>query len=64
MMNQAQAKAYGKKIGCKYYVRSTTGGLFGGFTTLESAQNCKKRWEEQLKNDPWNKGVELIITKH
>lgn len=41
MMNKKQAIAYGKKIGCKFYVKNGNGGLLGGFTTLEAAKRCK-----------------------
>ena len=61
MMNKKQALAYGKRIGCKYYVKNSNGGLLGGFKTLEAAQACKARFEQELKNDPWNKGVTVYI---
>lgn len=63
MMNRAQAEAYGKRIGCRYYVKNSNGGLLGGFKTLEAAEACKSRWEREYKNDPWAKGVRVYIER-
>lgn len=57
MMNRAQAEAYGKKMGCKYYVYNSNGGLFGGFQTREAAEECKRKWE----NDRWAGGIAFFI---
>ena len=29
MMSRASAEAYGKRIGCRYYVKNNKGGLYG-----------------------------------
>lgn len=64
MMNKEAAIAYGKQIGVRYYVKTSTGGLIGGFTTLEAARECKSRWEKDDKTNPWTKGTtKFIITK-
>lgn len=44
MMTRAAAEAYGKSIGCKYYVVNNYGGLYGGFTTLDAAKACLRKW--------------------
>jgi len=56
MMNKAQAVAYGRRIGVKYYVKNSLGGLLGGFTTLEAAEACRIRQERELRNNPWVDG--------
>ncbi|MCD7902664.1 MAG: hypothetical protein LUF91_02640 [Oscillospiraceae bacterium] len=61
MMNQKQALAYGRKKGCKYFVRNSCGGLLGGFTTMQAAKDCKERWAKEYQNDPWNSGVTVYI---
>lgn len=61
MMDQTQAMLYGRKKGCKYYVRNSNGGLLGGFASYKSAAECKARWEEEYRDDPWNDGVTVYI---
>ena len=63
MMTRAGAEAYGKRIGCKYYVMNDRGGLMGGFIKLEDAENCKKRFEKEIKNNPWDNTVKYFIEK-
>ncbi len=63
MMNKAQAIAYGKRIGCKFYVYNENGGLLGGFTTREAAERCKAEWELDYSTDPWNKGMKCYIVE-
>ena len=41
MMNREQAIAYGKRTGCRYFVKNSNGGLLGGFTTREAAESCR-----------------------
>lgn len=53
MMNKAQAIAYGKSHGVKYYVKNSLGGLFGGARTYEQAVEMKARWEAEVANDPF-----------
>ena len=48
MMNQKQAISYGKKIGVRYHVRNSNGGLLGGTKTLEAAKEMQKTKEELL----------------
>ena len=61
MMNQNQAISYGKKIGVRYHVRNSNGGLLGGTKTLEAAKEMQKKWQRQYTNDPWNKDVKVYI---
>ena len=56
MLNKSQAIAYGQRIGVKYYVKNSLGGLLGGFTTLEAAEACKARQERELNNNPFVDG--------
>ena len=64
MMNRAQAEAYGKRIGVRYYLKNTNGGLYGGYTTLEAAKEAKKRFEAEDKRNPWTKGTtKFLITE-
>lgn len=64
MMNRAQAEAYGKRIGVRYYLKNTNGGLYGGYTTLEAAKEAKKRFEAEDKTNPWTKGTtKFLITE-
>lgn len=51
MMTRTAAEAYGKRIGCRYYVKNNRGGPIGGFKTFEAANDCKKRWEKENKTD-------------
>lgn len=64
MMNRSQAEAYGKRIGVRYYLKNTNGGLYGGYTTLEAAKEAKKRFEAEDKTNPWTKGTtKFLITE-
>lgn len=42
-MNKAQAIAYGKRNGAKYYVKNSLGGLYGGTKTYEQAVSTRLR---------------------
>ena len=57
MMNRGMAIAYGKSIGVRYYVKNQHGGLYGGFKDRKSALECKKKFEEDDKTNPWTKGT-------
>lgn len=61
MMNLNQAVAYGKRVGVKFYVRNTNGGLMGGTKTRKQAQAMKKEFEERYKNDPFGKDLKFYI---
>lgn len=61
MMTRVQAEAYGKRIGVRYYLKSTTGGLFGGYKTREAAQEAKKRFEAEDRMNPWAKGTTRFL---
>lgn len=61
MMNLNQAIAYGKRVGVKFYVRNTNGGLMGGTKTRKQAQAMKKEFEERYKNDPFGKDLKFYI---
>ena len=61
MMNLNQAVAYGKRVGVKFYVRNSNGGLMGGTKTRKQAQAMKKEFEERYKNDTFNKGLKFYI---
>ena len=64
MMNRAQAEAYGKRIGVRYYLKNTNGGLYGGYKTLDAAKEAKKRFEAEDKTNPWTKGTtKFLITE-
>lgn len=56
MMNKQQALAYGKRIGVKYLVKSTAGGLYGGYQTLDDAKQALKRFERKDKTNPFTEG--------
>ena len=61
MMNKEQALNYGKKIGVKYLIKNSNGGLLGGTTTKEAALEMQKEWQQNYKNDPWNKELKVYI---
>lgn len=64
MMNRAAAEGYGKRIGVRFYLKNTNGGLYGGYKTLEAAQEAKKRFEKEDRKNPWTKGTtKFIITE-
>jgi len=64
MMSRAEAEAYGKRIGVRYYLRNTEGGLYGGYTTLEAVQEAKERFEKEDKKNQRTKGkTKFIITE-
>lgn len=52
-MNKEQAIAYGKRMGVKYYVKNSLGGLLGGTKTYEQAVEMKSRREAEMANDPF-----------
>lgn len=60
-MNRDQAMAYGKRIGCRYFVKNANGGLLGGFTTREAAEEYRLRCEKEYRTDPWNRGMKVFI---
>lgn len=57
-MNKEQAIAYGKRMGVKYYVKNSIGGLLGGTKTYEQAVEMKSRWEAEVAND-----IKVFIVK-
>lgn len=61
MMNRHEAEEYGRKMGCKFYVRNNQGGLLGGFRTREAAEQHKAKCEEELRTNPFCKGEEIRI---
>lgn len=61
MMNRATAVAYGKAVGVKYYLKNTSGGLYGGYKTLAAAKNAMKRFEAEDKRNPWTKGTTKFV---
>ena len=61
MMTRAAAEAYGKRIGVRYLVKNTHGGLYGGYKTLEAAQAEKARFEAEDKRNPWTKGTTRFL---
>ena len=61
MMTRTAAEAYGKRIGVRYHLVSTTGGLFGGYTTLEAARDAKRRFEAEDKKNPFTNGTTRFL---
>lgn len=61
MMNLVQAINYGNKIGVKYLIKNSNGGLMGGTVTYEDAIKMKKEFEKELEDDPWNKDLKIFI---
>ena len=61
MMSREQVMAYGRKIGCKFYVRNSNGGLLGGFTTREAAEKYKAEEERRLRKDRLNHKLKVYI---
>lgn len=61
MMNLNQAIAYGQRVGVKFYVRNSNGGLMGGTKTRKQAEAMKKEFEERYKNDAFNKNLKFYI---
>jgi hypothetical protein len=61
MMNREQALAYGKKTGCKFLVKNTNGGLYGGFVDRADAEREKSRREKEIRENPWCKGENIKV---
>lgn len=61
MMNQNMAISYGKRIGVRYYVKNTHGGLYGGYVNRKDALDAKKRFEIEDKSNPFTKGTTKFI---
>ena len=61
MMNREQAMAYGWQIGCRYYVKNTRGGLYGGYTTRAAAEEARRQFEKELRANPWEKGSNVRV---
>lgn len=57
MMNRREAEAYGQEIGCRYFVRTDTGGLLGGFTKRKDAEKCMARFAQEAEEA----GVRIYI---
>lgn len=47
--------AFGKQIGCRYYVYNENGDLLGGCATLEAAEKLKAKFEREYKTNPKNR---------
>lgn len=62
MMTKDQAIAYGRRTGVRFYVENSFGGLLGGFTTRERAEQCKAEWEKEYKNDPFCRGLTVTVS--
>lgn len=63
-MTRKQVEDESKRQGYKYYVRGSTGGLFGIFKNRADAEDCKKRHEKMLRESPWgNPGIKVYIDK-
>lgn len=60
-MNRDQALAYGKKRGCRFLVKNTNGGLYGGYTNRADAELAKMRWEKEICENPWCKGENIKV---
>lgn len=60
-MNLKQAISYGNKIGVKYLIKNSNGGLMGGAVTYEDAIKMKEKFEKELENDPWNSDMKIFI---
>jgi hypothetical protein len=61
MMNRDQALAYGKKIGCRFLVKNSNGGLYGGFINRADAEREKLCRERELRENPWCKGENIKV---
>jgi hypothetical protein len=42
-------------------VKNNKGGLYGGFKSKEAAEACRRRWEREEGNNPWNFGLIVFI---
>ena len=56
MMNLNQAIAYGRQIGVRYIVCTSSGCIFGGTKTRKDAEAMKRRFEIEDRNNPWTRG--------
>lgn len=61
MMNKEQAKRHGKKVGVKFYIRNSKGGLLGGTKTREQAEKMKREFQKEYDNDPFNDDITVYI---
>lgn len=61
MMDYYGALAYGRRVGCRFYVYNSNGGLLGGFKERKDAERCKAEWEARFRTDPWNKDLKVEI---
>ena len=52
---------YSKPI--KFEVKNSNGGLLGGSPTLDGAKEIARKQIEELKDDPWNKGMTVHIER-
>ena len=53
MMTLQQALAYGRQVGVRYYVVTQNGAVYGGATTREYAEEMKRRFERENRNNPF-----------
>ena len=58
-MTKDEAIAYGKRTGVRFYVKSNTGALMGGYKTREKAEDAIKRFSDDAKMNPFLKGVKV-----
>ena len=61
MMTLDGAIAYGQRIGVRFYVKTSTGAVYGGTKTREQAEAMKHRFEADDRRNPWTKGTTKFV---
>ena len=61
MMNREQAIAYGKRTGCRYFVKNSNAGLLGALPR-GSGGKLPDLLGERIPDGPWNRGLKVFVT--
>lgn len=63
-MNEKQAIAYGRTIGVRYHIFNSLGRVVGGTKTLEQAEDMKRRFEREERDNPFTGGTIRFEIRH
>lgn len=61
MLNLNQAIQHGRAVGVRFYIKTSSGAIFGGTKTREQAEAMKRRFEAEDRQNPWTKGTTKFV---
>ncbi len=61
MLNLNQAIQHGRAVGVRFYIKTSSGAIFGGTKTCKQADAMKRRFEVEDRQNPWTKGTTKFV---